>query len=182
MKGHLLVLLLVCSGCKTLHIRHESPYLASDLFLSSLEQISESQQVRFNLTIFSGKKSNTFQTVLEITDSTIAMVALNPLGGRAFWCVYEAATFRQGGALASRIHMGVKPLFVDVLFTLCNYSPASAQWSVRDASLELDRTLYYNGDVMTQIVQNQNPFNLTVKNYHYHYTVKLDSISKGVLR
>jgi len=182
MKAYLLVLLLACSGCKTLHISQESHYLASDLFLSSLEQISESQQVRFNLTILNGKKSHTFQTVLEITDSKIAMVALNPLGGRAFWCVYEAASFSQGGALVSRIHMGVKPLFVDVLFTLCNYSPASAQWSVRDASLELDRTLYYNGDVMTQIVQNQNPSKFIVKNHHYHYTVKLDSISKGVLR
>ena len=182
MKGHLLVLLLACSGCKTLQIPHESSCLALDSYLSSLDQIPESQQVRFNLSILSGKKPYSFQTVLEVTDRKITMVALNPLGGRAFWCIYEAASFEQGGALASRIHMGPKPLFADVLFTICNYSPTNTQWSVRDSPIELDRSLFYNGDLMTQIVQRQNQPYLMVKNHFFHYTIKLDSISRGALR
>ena len=182
MKGHLLVLLLACSGCKTLQIPHESSCLALDSYLSSLDQIPESQQVRFNLSILSGKKSYSFQTVLEVTDRKITMVALNPLGGRAFWCIYEAASFEQGGALASRIHMRPKPLLADVLFTICNYSPTNTQWSVRDSPIELDRSLFYNGDLMTQIVQRQNQPYLMVKNHFFHYTIKLDSISRGALR
>ena len=181
MKGRLLILLLACSGCKTLQIPHESSCQALDSYLSSLGQIPESHQFRFNLTILSGKKSYSFQTVLEVTDRKIAMVALNPLGGRAFWCIYEAASFTQGGALIPRIHMGAKPLFADVLFSICDYSPTNNQWSVRDSPIELDRSLYYKGDLMTQIVQRQNQSYLMVKNHFFHYTIKLDSISKGVV-